>query len=420
MLKASSLLYALFISLIIGMVCVAFILTSYYNDTYFATNQAQKQLVRDVHSGIQLLLSNQQEVLPNETKTVALFEDEQQTVTLKRMSWGVYEVLNARSEWKNKRQTQTLLCGIALQEEEPLGLYMTDLNKPLSLCGTTVIKGKTALPKAGVKRAYIEGQHFVGKQLINGSIGLSANTLPNVNELLVQSTLYYLENFAKPEDSVQHFHDMEMADSIVNSFDNRTLLLHSNSTIRLSAIHLKGNIIVRSEHRVEIASSCTTEDILVYAPEIIVEEGFSGSLQLYVSDSMYIAPNCSLFYPSSLALNNPQRREKKLEINIDENCLISGALFLQNNFSHSKSQMLLRIGENTTIEGQVYCNAFLELKGKVHGPVFCKKFLLKTPSSIYENHLLNAEIDPYQLSKYFVGIPLLTTNRPKKVVKWLY
>jgi hypothetical protein len=42
-----------------------------------------------------------------------------------------------------------------------------------------------------------------------------------------------------------------------------------------------------------------------------------------------------------------------------------------------------------------------------------------TPSSVYENHLLNATIDVSKLSKHYVGINLVQESKIKKVVKWL-
>jgi hypothetical protein len=420
MLKAGSLLYALFVALLIGMISVAFILAAYYNSTYFAINNARKQLIRDANSGIQLLLSNAADLPPDEMREVDLYADENHIVTLQHAAWGVFEVLRSTANWKKHEERKVALSGIDTHRSEPLGLYMTDLNKPLSLCGNTVIRGATTLPKAGVKRAYIEGQHFIGKQLINGNVSRSAPQLPAVNEQLVENSLFYLEQFAKATDSVVQFDQLRLTDSIVNSFHQRTLLIHSNSALSLDNLFLKGNIIIRSDRSVRIGRNCRTSDILVYAPEIRVEEGFTGSLQLYATDTLSLAPNCSLIYPSALALVNPIRREENMTLEIGENCHIAGAVFLQNNYRYSKSQAMLKVAEKATIAGLVYCNDYLELQGNIHGSLYCRRFLLKTPSSVYENHLLNATIDPYALSPHYVGIPLMETNRPKKIVKWLY
>ncbi|MEZ5199162.1 MAG: hypothetical protein R2764_23105 [Bacteroidales bacterium] len=72
------------------------------------------------------------------------------------------------------------------------------------------------------------------------------------------------------------------------------------------------------------------------------------------------------------------------------------------------------------LSGQIYWDGIFDFKGKVYGSVACKKFLLKTPSSIYENHLMDVRIDLESLSKHYTGIELTGTERVKKVIQWLY
>ena len=47
-------------------------------------------------------------------------------------------------------------------------------------------------------------------------------------------------------------------------------------------------------------------------------------------------------------------------------------------------------------------------------------FMLNTPSSVYENHLLDITIDWSQLSEHFTGINLINESDSRSVVKWLY
>ena len=418
-LTAASLLYAIFVSLIIGMICSSFIVVSYYGDLYFQDHQIQKSLMIDANSGIQLLLSDQSQIAPDQITKLDLFDDEQHIVELKRKAWGVYEVIQATSTKKRYKETKIALTGVDINHEDRMGLYMTDRNKPLSLCGQSIIKGKTYLPRSGVKRAYIEGQNFIGNELIQGTKATSSSVLPPVNEQLVQSSIFYLNEFSKANDSIVHFDDLAYTDSIVNPFENSTLLIHSNGQITLNDLYLKGNIIIRSERKVTLSSSCETSDILIYAPNIKVEEGFNGTVQLYASDSLVVASKCSLSYPSSLALYNNRRREENQYIALGENSILEGAVFLKNDYKHPRSRAILSIGKNAVVEGLIYCNDYVELQGKVHGSIYCDRFTLKTPSSVYENHLLNAEVDPYKLSKYYAGIPLMESDQPKKIVKWL-
>ena len=51
--------------------------------------------------------------------------------------------------------------------------------------------------------------------------------------------------------------------------------------------------------------------------------------------------------------------------------------------------------------------------------VFCKSFILRTPSSVYENHLMDVAIDRIALSEYFVGVALTEEINHHQIIKWL-
>lgn len=80
------------------------------------------------------------------------------------------------------------------------------------------------------------------------------------------------------------------------------------------------------------------------------------------------------------------------------------------------SKISISINENALVFGHVYSEGFVEIKGSVHGHVSCGNFRLRTPSSTYDNHLLNATIDFSKLSKKFVGSALLPSMNEKVVI----
>ena len=75
--------------------------------------------------------------------------------------------------------------------------------------------------------------------------------------------------------------------------------------------------------------------------------------------------------------------------------------------------------KNSCVYGTVFSNGYADLQGIINGSLTCSKIMLNTPSSVYENHLLNAEIDVTKLSKYYVGINCVEVSEKKKIVKWL-
>jgi hypothetical protein len=49
----------------------------------------------------------------------------------------------------------------------------------------------------------------------------------------------------------------------------------------------------------------------------------------------------------------------------------------------------------------------------------CRKFILRTAAAIYENHLLNAQVDYSRLPPQFVGSSLFSSAATKQIAKWL-
>jgi len=208
-------------------------------------------------------------------------------------------------------------------------------------------------------------------------------------------------------------------DSIINSFQNKTLVIYSPRSIVLSNQVIEGNIIVKSDKKIMVKSSTTIFNAILYAKGIVLENNFEGTVQVFASDSIIIEDNCHLHYPSVIALLGKSNTEITRKIMISENVEIKGAVFLYNKNFDRKHQALISIGKKSKITGQVYSSELLELKGEVYGGVFCKKFILKTPSSVYENHLMDAVINREELSEHFVGVPLTETIEQQRIIKWL-
>jgi cytoskeletal protein CcmA (bactofilin family) len=418
--KAGALLYAIFLTFLISLISGFVILSSYFHNRYIINTQGQAKLIANVNSAINLALGNPEIVQLNQKKTIDLFGDGECMVDLEGKNWGMYSVVLASSAWHNYSFSKTAMLGDDIFNTEQVALYLTDNDNYLSLCGKTILKGICYLPKLGPKRAYIEGQSFVGSKLVDGTIKPSEKKLPEINNELIEQNKKYLQGSFPTNDSVRYFEEFVEKDSIVNTFQNRTLIVVSNNKIQLGYKFFKGNIIIYSKKEIEIESNARIEDIIVYAPGVTVKSGFVGNLQIYASDSIRIEGNCSIKYPGVVGLIcQSQSGNVKHYLKIDEQSEISGAVFLYNTGGAGRIQPLLSIGKETEIYGQVYCNTTTDLKGSIYGSLYTSGFILKTPSSIYENHLLNAEVDFSKLSLHFAGISLLGKPKQKELIKWL-
>ena len=129
--------------------------------------------------------------------------------------------------------------------------------------------------------------------------------------------------------------------------------------------------------------------------------------------------NCELNYPSVVALLGKGNTFFSRNITINKGVKIKGSVFLYNENYDRKNQSIVSIGKDSEVTGQAYSSELLELKGAIIGGAFCNKIILKTPSSIYENHLMDAIINREELSKYFVGVSLTEIIDKQRIIKWL-
>ncbi len=103
-----------------------------------------------------------------------------------------------------------------------------------------------------------------------------------------------------------------------------------------------------------------------------------------------------------------------------KNSSLMGVIFTnQSEFASDLQQTLITIEKEALLTGQLYADGFVDIKGEVRGTIWCNKFLLKTNSSVYENHLLDAIIDRSKLSAYYVGSGIIASGKTKKIIKWL-
>jgi hypothetical protein len=415
MIKANALYIVIVITLVIGILCSSIITVSYYQRLHVQHNHLIKRIHDNAKSGINLLLADVQENTGSESVIVDLYGEERDSVMLTKSHWGVFDIANVKAFANGKSTTKSIIYGYKLGTESNLALYLADQNQQLALAGKTLLKGICFLPESGVKRAYIEGENFTGTDLIDGQIQKSKPILPALNKSLTDylSSLVSDNNFGQCTELT-----IDEKDTISNSFSEKTILVNCNSVRNISKKNFEGNVILYSSTVIEIDSSNKLSDVIIVAPSVVFKNYFTGSIQAFCTDSMYVEEGCKLNYPSSLGLIKKDFKTQQPFIRIKEKSTVAGIVF-----SFVDVQDLLKtriaIDRDALVEGQVYSDGFVDLKGIVLGTVWTNKFILKTPSSIYENHLLNATIDRSKLSDFFVGSSLIGSTSNKQIVKWL-
>lgn len=421
MIRSSALGISIVIALLTGLVTAAYILNHHLHRLNSLRIDNSIRLVNNCESGLALLLSPQEIIKDGESRIIDLFEEGEDSVLLKRKNWGGYEIIFSQSFSHGKSISRTAITGTIIKKDSArTALYICDFDRPLSFCGNTKIEGRAFVPAAGIKRAYIEGQNYTGDKFIYGQQLNSKRELPVFNKGLQKSIQEYLSGKFDPEDSVAQFMSLQ-TDSLTHGFGKRTLVLQGIQ--HTGGLFLENNIILFTSGKIRIAKNSTLKDVLVFANEIDVEEGFEGNVQLFASERIIIHSTVKLNYPSVAGVIEKRKVQKNEQqppcIFIGESTEITGAVFALSEEKDAYRTPRVETEKKVTITGDVYVDGELDLKARVTGSVYCQRFMLKTPSSTYENHLLNNEISATGIPGYFSGINLFSNERKKVIVKWL-
>ncbi len=421
MLKGGALLFAIAISLIVTLICLSLILFSSYTQLQTSRYLELDKLRINSTSGINLLLSSYD--LPrNKRVKIDLFGNSTDSLEVYKSYWGIFDLVSSRAFSHNNSFNQAAIEGHLLEESKRFAFYLADNDKPLSLCGKTVITGKSYLPKAGVKRAYIEGQYFSGDKLVNGETLNSKKVVPPLDKELMERLAFDYKNYPS-QSGIRSMTELYGSDSLTNSFANETMVFYDPGAVEFKGKFISGNIIIVSDKTIIIDSDTKLFDVVITAPRVIVEENFNGTCQIIASEKIEIKKNCIFNYPSSVSLCYRGNNNDSIpDIHIEEGAAINGVVISTSTSESAgmaaKSKIIIEKGAR--VNGQVYAAANVDLKGSIYGSLICRNIILSTPSAVYENHLLNATVDVSKLSRYFTGINVDDIYASKKIIKWLY
>lgn len=391
MLRAASLVYAIFISLIIGVLCYAILLMFSLNlnlDNHF---DLRNRLLSNNRSGVDYLMSNYDQGI--ERYQVNLFPEDDAIITYFNTSaWGVFKLSSIISVIKKDSVRQDVLMADRHIQNAP-AIYLRDNDEQFKIAGETKIIGDIYVSSRGIKKTTILGNGDLSNPIQEGKIYMSEKVLPNV----IPPALIYPENF-----QFTLLEDLPSS-SIINTFDKETMVVEAFSSIENS--RLKGNIILRSKDTLTISASTILEDIIIDAPKVIFEEGFKGNVQVFASNEIILESNVSLKYPSALIVSSDT--DSKKSIQVAEDSEVNGVVFLFGNGLATEDKNSILLDPKSTINGDVFCDGVLSLYGTVRGSVYSSAFTHKTPTTNYDNLIFNGKVLPNELPIEYFQISLL-------------
>ena len=414
-LKGGILYYTLLLMIISTAVMSLLIMRGYLFNKFFINSIQRDKLERNVSSAFNIYREGDMDFSVSENFDIDLFGDGLDIVSVEKKKWGVYDLITINAEWKNFKVKKSGLFGTDMDRGNGTAVYLVDNGISLSLSGSSFVKGLCFTSEGFVSSASIEGYPFIFQKTVEGRVEKSAKPplfLDTEVPASITSLFYELSNYVP-------FSDIKSNNisAIENSFCEPVSVYYADSSLVLSGISLKNNIILASNGTLTINKSAELENVILLARKIVVNEGYSGSFQAFALEKIDVRKNVFLEYPSVLAIVHDSLRKftQMPAIFLEENTSVSGGIFVIANDDTG----FIKISKNSTIYGQVYCNGNIEHSGNVYGSVYCNMFSYIFGQMRYYNHLLNANIDYSKLPYNFSGVNINNENPKKSLIKWV-
>ncbi len=412
MLKASALYIAIIIAAIVAILSASLIATAYFYRWEQQKNQRWQKLSANLQCGISLSLSSafsHTDSLIN----IDLFGEGTDSLAVKKEKYGIFDY-SAVAAFQHEDTLKKAFLIAPDDRQDQLAIYLSDEDRPVSVSGTTQITGNVALPKSGIKQAYVEGKPYKGgKKLVNGNIGTSNRTLPELNPEQLKALEEMLDDTLITQELP--------TEDLSNSFFKGTQVLRINAERAIIDNNIRGNIILLCDTVLTISATAKLQDVIVYARGIVVENGFSGSCQLFARDSVITGDKVHFNYPSAIGVVKKRAEKQQSRIVLGKQCVFEGILFSYEP-ERSSLQTLIALGENSIVKGEIYATGLLKMERPVtvEGKVSCNRFIIQTSTTLYENYLIDIRIDRPARSKYYLSSGLFDKEETNnQVLKWL-
>lgn len=406
-LKAGALIYVISVSIIL-FAFSGFFIIRYYNDILSIKNLIRKErLARNASSGMELLLVSDPSIVDH--RTIDLFGDKEDTVVLSSIPWGLFHLNIVKAVIRDSYHPKVAISGYKANNKGTACIYVTDNGKPLYIAGNTNFVGRAFIPKSGIKKTRLVNGSFTVDNDISGKFSYSDNELPiadiNISKLCLPGLKGDLWETAFLNDSVLSYFD----DTIINVIaPNGELTIGNNAVIN-------GPYIIKSKFQVSVLKAANIDQLLIIAPSVIVRSGFSGRLQIVANDSVIIEDNVSLNYPSSITIGQMEQHPSRPYIKIGTS-KVSGGICL---IGSESEEVNFEVGRNAQLEGAVYVNGVVSLKGSMHGAIYCNGFFFEEKGYTYDNTLSDAIISTRAIDTAYIMPTIFSSSGEQKVVQWL-
>ncbi len=387
-LRSSALAYAISFMLMVGLVTSGIIFIASANKRLEVNYLLDEHLTFNNYLALKLASCG---LLRNNALHVHTSGDSSQAVV---KPWGAFEVAVATSFHGNRRVKSAALFGYDDKDQLP-ALYLPDQSQSLKLAGNTRIEGTVMLPERGPERAYIGGKNYENDQLIYGTIQKSEKHLPALKEAFANMQFRDYPADAEKLEKLP-------ADSVF-PFDRKTCYYSQTGPFTITQ-KLGGNLIVHSFDSIRIGASAQLEHVLIIAPVISIESGFTGTLHLLAHKQVRLESDVRLQYPSTIVLNELDFNDGP-DVNfvrVGEDSQVLGGILIVSQERNFRKPVLLDLQRGSVVGGLVYNTGETQLNGRIAGHLYTQNFYLRAGGGAYRDHVLDGRISSEDLPAVFI------------------
>ncbi len=413
--NGAAMMYAIFVMIVITIICTLIVGLNLYRN--HQNNKVYFRLLceNNVNNGL-VVLMKEPEIFPlDKAVNFSLFGYKNDSVLLKKEQWGIFNLLIGKSNVKTDTITRAVFAGNYIQTPENPVLVLAPSIKTLKIGGSTCIKGKTLLPGGYITSCNIENTPFTGSRPDNSSID-PVKSFPAINQ--EWKKVSFEETVSNLSEDTQNIPINYIPATMSVGFDRQSQICLLSGDSRIENSNLNGKIAIVSEGKITIAATALLEDILIIGGSVVVEKGFSGTVQIMARDSICIEENCQLQYPSALVIYHENTENKSSKIILNSNSKIEGTILCWTERPCIKNRFFIDLKPESLIKGLVICCDAVQSRGIVDGCLMARNTLFVSPSQIQENVLYNTSIG-YDSGRDLSQINVLQNTNNLSIMKWL-
>jgi hypothetical protein len=401
--------YAVTVALLVGVVVSAWVLFAHLRSQRAEAFLNAARTADNARSAAIMALA----VLPNEggSVTMTLHGEMDDSVQVERIPFGILDLIVSHAHRHGHHVRMFGYGAGALNAKGPV-LQMPDRQGAVHLSGDARLAGDVVVPNGDVRRGHIEGRTYTGEQLVEGAVVPAQGGLPPLATGLPER-LRALCNGA----SLGQLHGLEQQGDGRTHVRYQMPIMEFIGPTSLAGMTIMGPCVIRCTDTLTIATDSQLDMVVVQAPFIKMEEGFTGAVQCFARRGMLIGEDCRLKYPSLLAVVRDGHDAAAPKLHLGARTFVQGGVAFVDQQVRGRATGGVIIEADARIEGELFVAGDLQLHGEVRGSVITDRLLVRTPTATYEGHLLDGVIAGFPHDETWC-IGLTNGQAPRTIVAW--